>query len=373
MAEIITGKLEFTPVIETTLSNATYKGDKGAPGIDGHTPVKGYDYFTPSEINSIIEQVSAGVDGEDGLSAYEIAVAAGFVGTEAEWLDSLKGQGGIDGAIGPIGPAGSDGAQGPKGDQGPKGEAGDQGIQGPVGEIGPKGEQGIQGPIGLTGAQGPKGDPGLKGDPGEKGSDGYTPIKGVDYFDGAAGQDGQDGSTPIKGTDYFTPAEVAAITADATPDLTNYATKTELPVVPTAVSAFTNDAGYLTQHQSLTGLATETYVDTAIDGIDIPVAPDLSTYALKTEMPDVSGKANSADLSVVATSGDYADLANTPTIPNVAGLASETYVNTQIAAIPDADLSAYALKTELPTMTNYYTKTEIDATIGDIATLLAAI
>jgi hypothetical protein len=38
---------------------------------------------------------------------------------------------------------------------------------------------------------------------GLKGEDGYTPVKGVDYFDGTNGQDGQDGYTPIKGVDYF--------------------------------------------------------------------------------------------------------------------------------------------------------------------------
>ena len=36
-----------------------------------------------------------------------------------------------------------------------------------------------------------------KGDKGDKGKDGYTPIKGKDYFDG------KDGYTPIKGKDYF--------------------------------------------------------------------------------------------------------------------------------------------------------------------------
>lgn len=38
---------------------------------------------------------------------------------------------------------------------------------------------------------------------GEPGADGYTPIKGVDYFDGVNGKDGKDGYTPIKGIDYF--------------------------------------------------------------------------------------------------------------------------------------------------------------------------
>lgn len=35
------------------------------------------------------------------------------------------------------------------------------------------------------------------------GKDGYTPIKGIDYFDGKDGKDGKDGYTPIKGIDYF--------------------------------------------------------------------------------------------------------------------------------------------------------------------------
>lgn len=41
------------------------------------------------------------------------------------------------------------------------------------------------------------------GPQGEPGKDGYTPIKGVDYFDGAPGEDGKDGYTPVKGVDYF--------------------------------------------------------------------------------------------------------------------------------------------------------------------------
>lgn len=38
---------------------------------------------------------------------------------------------------------------------------------------------------------------------GKDGKDGYTPQKGVDYFDGVDGKDGKDGYTPIKGVDYF--------------------------------------------------------------------------------------------------------------------------------------------------------------------------
>ena len=34
---------------------------------------------------------AGGIQGKDGKSAYQIAVENGFVGTEAEWLESLKG------------------------------------------------------------------------------------------------------------------------------------------------------------------------------------------------------------------------------------------------------------------------------------------
>ena len=40
-----------------------------------------------------------GTNGQDGKSAYEIAVEQGFVGTETEWLESLKGQDGQDGIV----------------------------------------------------------------------------------------------------------------------------------------------------------------------------------------------------------------------------------------------------------------------------------
>ena len=50
-----------------------------------------------------------GTNGQDGKSAYEIAVDNGFVGTETEWLESLKGQDGQDGRDGIVMDAPSDG------------------------------------------------------------------------------------------------------------------------------------------------------------------------------------------------------------------------------------------------------------------------
>ncbi len=75
--------------------------------------------------------------GLPGLSAYEVAVAAGFVGTEEEWLASL------------VGPDGADGASAYE-------VAVSQGFTGTEAEwlaslVGPEGPQGIEGPMGSQG------------------------------------------------------------------------------------------------------------------------------------------------------------------------------------------------------------------------------
>ena len=51
---------------------------------------------TISTLNGIMQAVY----GSDGESAYEIALRNGFEGTEAEWLESLKGEKGDKGASG---------------------------------------------------------------------------------------------------------------------------------------------------------------------------------------------------------------------------------------------------------------------------------
>lgn len=68
-----------------------------------------------------ISSGATGATGADGASAYEIAVANGFVGTEVEWLASLVGPQGATGATGPQGPVGETGATGATGPQGPAG------------------------------------------------------------------------------------------------------------------------------------------------------------------------------------------------------------------------------------------------------------
>lgn len=70
------------------------------------------------------------------------------------------------------------------------------------------------------------------------------------------------------------------------------------PTIPTTVSSFTNDAGYITS-SALNGYATETWVGQ-------------QGYLTSVDWSDVTGKPTFA---TVATTGDYDDLINKPTIP----------------------------------------------------------
>ncbi len=74
-------------VINNVKTNVKAKGEDGADGKDGINGTDGVDG----------KDGTNGTDGADGKSAYDIAVENGFVGTEAEWLESLKGQDGKDG------------------------------------------------------------------------------------------------------------------------------------------------------------------------------------------------------------------------------------------------------------------------------------
>ena len=63
-------------------------------GTDGTVS---FDSLTPEQIESLKGENGIGIDGNDGLSAYQVAVENGYIGTEIEWLTSLNGTDGIDG------------------------------------------------------------------------------------------------------------------------------------------------------------------------------------------------------------------------------------------------------------------------------------
>jgi hypothetical protein len=179
---------------------------------------------------------------EAGLSAYEVALVNGFIGTEEQWLESL------------IGPQGSPGPQGPPGETAPSGlvwrgdwtingtgyiyeindavsyngsswwcynghisgagrapsedspywaklsSVGSTGPQGPQGETGSPGPMGPMGLIGLTGPQGPIGSPGIQGTQGVQGSPGSQGPAGVQGIQGLQGSPGPAGPTGEAGS-----------------------------------------------------------------------------------------------------------------------------------------------------------------------------
>jgi hypothetical protein len=208
-----------TQVVDTVkvATNVGPKGDKGDKGDTGDTGLTG----PQGPIGLQGPQGEPGLDGTDGISAYEVAVNEGFVGTEAEWLTSLIGDQGPQGDIGPQGPQGLQGIQGPAGADstvpGPQGEIGPQGPQGIQGEPGLDGDSGYQvaldngfvgteqdwldslvgpqGPQGVPGDTGPQGEIGPAGPIGPQGDTGDTGPQGPIGLTGPAGADGADGDS----------------------------------------------------------------------------------------------------------------------------------------------------------------------------------
>ena len=181
-----------------------------------------------------------------------------------------------------------------KGDKGDKGDTGAQGIQGVKGDKGDTGAQGLKGDKGDTGAQGIQG---VKGDKGDKGDTGATGAPGAaatirigNVYTGAPGTNASvsNSGTSTNAVLNFTiprgnPGADGGVTVDA--ELSDTSTnpvqnkvvktnmdalftkiKTNLDIIssnlPTKVSDLENDAGYLTQHQSLDGYAKTSVANT---------------------------------------------------------------------------------------------------------------
>lgn len=105
-------------------------------------------------------------------------------------------------------------------------------------------------------------------------------------------------SVPVKGV------KISGSTSNLTPDTSGIVT---IPAIPTKVSAFTNDAGYLTAHQDLSGYQTKlTFDSTPTANSSNPVTSagikaaidaktvDLSNYYTKTQVDSAISTAISA-------------------------------------------------------------------------------
>lgn len=340
-----------------------YKGETGAQGIpgkdgkDGKTPIKGVDYYTDEEIASIKEEiakeVTVGAKGEDGKSAYQIALDEGFEGSETDWLASLKGKDGKDGINGTDGKPGKDGTNG---------------------------------------------------------VDGKTPVRGVDYFTQAEIQQVENNAAAkVDLSDYAKSADLSTVaTSGSYEDLTNKPTipaAYELPVASTtilggvkvgsgleitngvlsangggvadsvdwskvqnkpnfadvATSGNYNDLSNKPTIPSVKGLASEAYVNEKVAAIVIPEVPTKvseleNDKGYLTEHQSLEGYAKTADLAQVAKTGSYNDLIDKPTIPSTTGLASTKYVDDKVAAIviPEVPTKISAFENDSKYVTERY-------------------
>jgi uncharacterized protein YneR len=119
---------------DTGISVTGPQGAAGQNGAAGLTPYIGQNgNWWIGEVDQGIPVTAEGIEGQIGLSSYELALQEGFEGTLTEWLESLQGQNGVNGltpyigqngnwwigdtdteisAIGPQGTAGQNGADG---------------------------------------------------------------------------------------------------------------------------------------------------------------------------------------------------------------------------------------------------------------------
>ena len=185
-------------------------------------------------------------------------------------------------------------------------------------------------------------------------------------------------------------------------DLSGYATKDDLntkadkSAIPTKVSQLTNDKGYLTSHQDISGKADKTYVDTELakkantshthsynDLTDKPTIPSTTNLATKTEL--TNGLATKADKvhthdQYLTEHQDISMKADKSAIPtkvsqltndkgyltshqDISGKADKTYVDTELAKKANTSHThSYNDLTDKPTIpstTNLATKTEL--------------
>lgn len=167
--------------------------------------------------------------------------------------------------------------------------------------------------------------------------------------------------------------------------------KPTIPTVPTNVSAFTNDAGYLTEHQSLSDYYTKSEVNTELaDKQDKLTAGTNITIDANNVISSTGGTQVQADWNQTDdTAVDY--IKNKPVFPDTSEFVTKAEYNPKEVAIAEAltdlnenkadkteipDVSTFATKTELNAKANasdVYTKSEIDAMVGNINTILASI
>lgn len=194
-AELTTGTVKMSlfgydaeateTVRATTIVKTLHIRPSGFEGENSNVPP------TPDLYQQLLQKISE--KGKDGKSAYKIAIEHGFVGTETEWLESLKGVDGKDGVNG------KDGCDGRNGVDGLPGKDGKDGADGVPGHNGADGKNGVDG---------------INGSDGKSAyiiavEHGFTGTE-TEWLQSLKGADGKDGITPDM-SNYATKADIAEL------------------------------------------------------------------------------------------------------------------------------------------------------------------
>ena len=144
--------------------------------------------------------------------------------------------------------------------------------------------------------------------------------------------------------------------------------------ITTADSTFTTPNLKGADGQGGTGGSGEENTIDSISVNGVNVMPD-ENKNVDIKVPSIEGLTKDADLATVAKSGNYEDLSNKPSIPDITGLATETYVDNKIADYTKtADLADVAKsgnyedlsnKPSIPDITGLATETYVDNKIAD--------
>lgn len=137
-------------------------------------------------------------------------------------------------------------------------------------------------------------------------------------------------------------------------DLSDYAKKEDIP----------STAGLATEeyvNNKVQGLASTDYVDQAIAAVP---QPDLREYITNKELEDKAKYFEQLIMFKVSQKGYQTAEEVNSKISN-AGFATEEYVNNAIAAIPAPDLSNYATKEEIPDVSAFQTAAQVNTAISN--------
>lgn len=125
---------------------------------------------------------------------------------------------------------------------------------------------------------------------------------------------------------------------------------------------------------TLHGIAEENTIESiSVNGTPISVDENKN---VDITVPSIDGLTKDADLATVAKSGSYEDLSNKPTIPDIIGLATETYVDNKVAdytkTVDLADVATSGSyndltdKPTIPSLDGYAKTSEIPSKVSEL-------